>query len=223
MDPIRVLIVDDHTMVRMGLKLCLSNYSQVAVVGEAASGREALQQLEAGQPQVVLMDLVMPEMSGIEAIRQIRARWPKVKVLALTSFSEDKHVTAAIDAGAAGYLLKNVEPRELVAAIQQAHSGEVPLHPQAARVLVDSWRDVAKPAPAFTPADASPLTKRESEILHLLGYGKSNRTIAQELSISEKTVKAHVSSILSKLEVQNRTQAVRQGRQLGLIPPLSSS
>jgi len=223
MDPIRVLIVDDHTMVRMGLKLCLSNYSQVTVVGEAASGQEALQQLAVGQPQVVLMDLVMPEMSGIEVIRQIKIRWPQVKVLALTSFSEDEHVTTAIDAGAAGYLLKDVEPRELVTAIQQAHSGEVPLHPQAARVLVDSWRNVAKPTPSPSQADASPLTKRETEILHLLGHGKSNHTIAQELSISEKTVKAHVSSILSKLEVQNRTQAVRQGRQLGLLPSLKSS
>lgn len=223
MNPIRVLIVDDHTMVRMGLKLCLSNYSQITVVGEAASGQEALRQIEAGQPQVVLMDLVMPEMGGIEVIRRVKARWPQIKVLALTSFSEDKHVTAAIDAGAAGYLLKDVEPWELVAAIQQAHSGEVPLHPQAARVLVDSWRDVTRPAPSPAQAEPSPLTKRETEILQLLGHGKSNRTIAQELSISEKTVKAHVSSILSKLGVQNRTQAVRQGRQLGLLPPLTSS
>lgn len=220
MNAIRVLIVDDHTLVRMGLKLCLSTYGDISVVGEAASGREALQQIEADQPQVVLMDLVMPKMSGVEVIRAVRSRWPEIKVLALTSFIEDKHVTAAIDAGAAGYILKDVEPRELVAAIRQAHEGDIPLNPQAARVLVNSWREGGQASSLQT--EPSPLTHRETEVLHLLGHGKSNRTIAQELSISEKTVKFHVSSILTKFGVQNRTQAVRQGRQLGLLPPLSS-
>ena len=221
MNSIRVLIVDDHTMVRMGLKLCLSTYRDISVVGEASSGQEALQQIEASQPQVVLMDLVMPKMSGVEVIREVRRRWPYIKVLALTSFTDDKHVTAAIDAGAAGYLLKDVEPRELVAAIQQAYEGEIPLDPQAARVLINSWREGGHSTPAQT--DSSLLTRRETEVLQLLGHGKSNRTIAQELNISEKTVKFHVSSILNKFGVQNRMQAVRQGRQLGLLPPLSSS
>lgn len=218
MDAIRVLIVDDHTMVRMGLKLCLANYSGVTVVGEAANGQEALQEIETCQPHVVLMDLIMPELSGVDAIRAVRKHWPEVKVLALTSFTEDTHVTAAMEAGAAGYLFKDVEPHELVAAIQEAHRGEVPLHPQAARVLVDSWRDATKHS--LTPVRASPLTKRETEVLQLLGQGKSNRAIAQELVISEKTVKAHVSSILSKFGVRNRMQAVHCGRQLGLLPPL---
>lgn len=221
MDSIRVLIVDDHTMVRMGLKLCLSTYRDISVVGEASNGQEALQQIEASQPHVVLMDLVMPKMSGVEVIREARRRWPHIKMLALTSFIEDKHVTAAIDAGAAGYLLKDVEPRELVAAIQQAYEGEIPLDPQAARVLINSWREGGHATPVQT--EPSPLTQRETEVLQLLGQGKSNRTIAQELNISEKTAKFHVSSILTKFGVQNRTQAVRQGRKLGLLPPLSSS
>lgn len=217
MNPIRVLIVDDHTMVRMGLKLCLASHSGVTVVGEATNGREALQQIEICRPQVVLMDLVMPEMNGVDAIREIRARWSAVKVLALTSFTEDEHVTAAMKAGAGGYLLKDVEPRELVAAIQEAYRGEVPLHPQAARVLVDSWRDTT------AQTNASPLTSRETEVLRLVAEGMSNRAIAQELVISEKTVKAHVSSILSKFGVRNRWQAVSHARQSGLLPPSSST
>lgn len=222
MDPIQVLIVDDHTMVRMGLRLCLSNYQSIEVVGEAASGREALKQLEDIQPQVVLLDLIMPDMNGIEVIRKVNQRWPEIKVLALTSFTEEKHVTDAIDAGAAGYLFKDVEPGDLVAAIQHAYQGHVPLHPQAARVLVDSRRGEGQSS-SPPQIDPSPLTPRETEVLQLLSHGKSNRTIGEELDISEKTVKAHVSHILNKLRVRNRTQAVRQGRQLGLLPPLASS
>jgi NarL family two-component system response regulator LiaR len=221
MDPIQVLIVDDHTMVRMGLKLCLRNYPEITVVGEAANGKEALQKIEVNQPHVILMDLIMPEMNGVEAIREINLRWPAVKVIALTSFTEDEHITAAIDAGASGYLLKDVEPPALVAAIKDTYRGEVPLHPQAAKVLVDSWRDATNGS--STLASPSPLTPRETDVLRLLGRGKTNRAIAEELVIAEKTVKAHVSSILSKFGVRNRWQAVRRARQLGLLPPLSSS
>lgn len=218
MDPIRVLIVDDHAMVRVGLRHCLASYRGVTVVGEAADGREALRQMERCRPQVVLMDLVLPELSGVEAIRAIKARWPAVKVLALTSFTDDQYVTAAMEAGAEGYLVKDLEPHELVAAIQQAHAGEVPLHPQAARVLVDSWRSTAA-GPSRPHPGASLLTAREVEVLRLVAEGKSNRAIAAALVISEKTVKAHVSSILTKLGADNRMQAVHYGRQSGLLPP----
>ena len=163
MNTVRVFIVDDHTMVRMGLKLCLANYDEVTVVGEAANGRQALQKIEACRPEVVLMDLVMPEMNGVEAIRAIRARWPEIKVLALTSFTEDTHVTAAMKAGASGYLLKDVEPPELIGAIQDTYHGRVPLDPQAARVLVDSWRDVTG-EDHLPSAQTSPLTQRETEV-----------------------------------------------------------
>lgn len=221
MDPIQIFIVDDHTMVRMGLKLCLANYPEITVVGEAANGKEALQKIEVNQPQVILMDLIMPEMNGIAAIREIKVRWPAVKVIALTSFTEEEHITDAMDAGASGYLLKDVEPPALVAAIKETHRGEVPLHPQAAKVLLDSWRDAT--TDSSTLASSSPLTKRETDVLQLLGKDKSNRAIAEELVIAEKTVKAHVSSILNKFGVRNRWQAVRRARQLGLLPPLSSS
>jgi len=217
MEAIRVLIVDDHTMVRVGLRHCLASYSGVTVVGEAADGQAALREVEACQPHVVLMDLVMPGMNGVDATRLIKVRWPAVKVLALTSFAEDEYVTAAMEAGAAGYLIKDVEPHELVMAIQKAHRGEVPLDSQAARVLVDSWRDTA------AQTNASPLTSRETEVLRLVAEGKSNRVIAEDLVISEKTVKSHVSSILSKFDVRNRMQAVRHARRQGLLPPLSSS
>lgn len=219
MEPIQVFIVDDHTMVRMGLRLCLANYAEVTVVGEAANGREALQKIEDSQPQIVLMDLIMPEMNGVEAIRKIKTRWPAVKVIALTSFTEDEYITAAMDAGASGYLLKDVEPAALVEAIKETHRGEVPLHPQAAKVLLDSWRD----ATGARSVPASPLTERETEVLQLLGKGKSNRAIAAELVIAEATVKAHVSSILNKFGVRNRWQAVRHARQSGILPPLNSS
>jgi len=214
MAPVRVLIVDDHAMVRIGLKHCLASYGDTVVVGEAGNGREAVRQAEASQPDVVLMDLVMPELNGTEATRQIKARWPEIKVLALTSFIEEQYITAALEAGAEGYVLKDIEPPDLVAAIQKAHRGEVPLDAQAARVIVNSWRSTA--AGPGHPA-ASPLTDREVEVLRLAAEGKSNRDIAAALVISEKTVKAHISSILAKLGVQNRVQAIRYGRQTGLL------
>jgi DNA-binding NarL/FixJ family response regulator len=215
MESIRVLIVDDHPMVRVGLKHCLASYGHIEVVGEAASGREALQKVEACKPQVVLMDLVMPEMNGAETTRNIKARWPEVKVLALTSFTEEQYVTAAMEAGAVGYLVKDVEPRDLVAAIQKAQRGEIPLDTQAAKVLVDSWRNTA--GQNRTPPSASPLSSREIEVLQLAAEGRPNRDIAKVLFISEKTVKAHMSSILIKLGAHNRVQAIRYARQAGLL------
>jgi DNA-binding NarL/FixJ family response regulator len=215
MAPIRVLIVDDHAMVRVGLRHCLASYGDIVVVGEAGNGREAVTQAEACQPDVVLMDLVMPEMNGTEATRHIKARWAGVKVLALTSFIEEQYITAALEAGADGYVLKDVEPPDLVAAIHRAHRGEVPLDAQAAKVIVNSWRN-SSAGPGRAPA-ISPLSEREIEVLRLAAEGKSNRDIAGALVISEKTVKAHMSSILAKLGVQNRVQAIRYGRQTGLL------
>ncbi len=217
MESIRVLIVDDHPTVRIGLKYCLASYNGITVVGDAANGNAAVRQVESLQPHVVLMDLVMPEMNGVDAIRVIKQRWPSVRVIALTSFTENEHVTAAIDAGAAGFLTKDVEPHELVTAIQNAYRGEVPLDSRAAKVLVESWRS-ATASRSSVQASSSPLTAREIEVLKMVADGKSNRDIAAELVISEKTVKAHVSSILSKLGVRNRVQAVKHARQTGLIP-----
>ncbi len=215
MDSIRVLIVDDHAMVRMGLKHCFASYSAIQVVGEAANGRDALREVEACQPQVVLMDLVMPEMNGTEAIRHIKARWPEVKVLALTSFIEDQLITTALEAGAEGYLMKNVEPPDLVAAILKAQRGEFPLDAQAAKVLVASWRHTV--GQSRMPPPAPPLSPREIDVLRLAAEGQSNRDIAEALFVSEKTVKAHISSILIKLGVHNRVQAIHQARQWGLL------
>ncbi|MBM4422499.1 MAG: response regulator transcription factor [Chloroflexi bacterium] len=213
--PIRTLIVDDHAMVRIGLKSCLASYGDIAVVGEANNGAEAVRQAEACRPDVVLMDLVMPQLNGIEAIRQIKDRWPDIKVLALTSFIEAKYITEALEAGAEGYVLKDVEPPDLVAAIQKVCRGEVPLDAQAAKIVVNSLRSVAAP---IRPPPATPLSDREVEVLRLAAEGKSNRDIGLALVISEKTVKAHMSSILVKLGVQNRVQAIRYGRQAGLLP-----
>ena len=202
-DPkIRVLIADDHSVVRQGLRMFLLVQPDMELVGEAANGREAVSLVDALAPDVVLMDLVMPEMNGIAATRAIRAAHPGIQVLVLTTFLEDERVQEAIEAGAVGFLLKEVEMDDLARAVRGAHRGEPQLHPEAAKMLFG----LATRKPAI-PEAVIPLTERERQVIALLAEGLSNKQIARTLSVSETTIKGHVANILSKLELQDRTQA----------------
>jgi two-component system, NarL family, response regulator LiaR len=209
---IRVLIADDHAVVRQGLRTFLDLQEEIDVVGEAADGEEALAAIEELAPDVVLMDLVMPRLDGIEAIRRIRERTPATRVIVLTSFLDDDKVFPAVRAGAAGYLLKDVQPQELVRAIRTVRDGQALLHPAvAARLMEEIADDSRRRAP-------DPLTPREREVLALLARGLSNKAIARECGVSEKTVKTHVSNILGKLGVNDRTQAALWAVREGLVP-----
>jgi DNA-binding NarL/FixJ family response regulator len=209
---IRILIVDDHAVVREGLRAFLELQDGLLVVGEASDGDEALAKTDELQPDVILMDLVMPGLDGVGAMRALRGRRSPAKVIALTSFLDDERLMPAIQAGAAGYLLKNVEPAELARAIRAAHAGEAILSPTVAARVVSAIADGTAPRPQ--PSDHN-LTRREAEVLKLIAGGRSNKRIAFELGISEKTVKTHVGHLLAKLGVADRTQAallaVREG------------
>jgi NarL family two-component system response regulator LiaR len=196
---IRVMVVDDHPMVRSGLKALLSAYDDLEFAGEAANGAEAIRLCEQLKPDVILMDLVMPEMDGAAATRAIREKHPHIKVVVLTSFKEDDLVQGALRAGAIGYLLKNVSADELARAIRSAYAGRPTLAPEAAQALIHATAQ---------PAIGSDLTEREREVLALMVEGLSNQEIAAKLYVSQSTVKFHVSSILSKLYANNRTEAV---------------
>jgi NarL family two-component system response regulator LiaR len=207
------MIVDDHSMVRKGLATILKVKAGLELVGEASNGREALALCEQVQPDVVLMDLLMPEMGGAEATRLINQRWPQVQVLALTSFQEKELVREALQAGAIGYLLKNVSAADLVAAIQEAHAGRSTLAPEAIQALLQAESPaVAQPEDV---ADRYGLTPREREVLALMVEGKSNPEIAESLVVSRSTAKAHVSNILSKMGVSKRTEAISLALQQG--------
>ena len=207
---IRVLIVDDHAVVREGLRTFLELQDGIAVAGEAADGEQAVMQAEALRPDVVLMDLVMPRLDGVGAMRELRRRLPDTRVIVLTSFAEDERLLPAIQAGAAGYLLKNVAPSELARAVRAAHAGEALLDPVIAARLVDA---IAQPAGEAAPER---LTAREQEVLALIARGYSNKRIARELGIAEKTVKTHVGHVLAKLGVTDRTQAAVHAVRMGL-------
>ncbi|MCB0155842.1 MAG: response regulator transcription factor [Anaerolineae bacterium] len=204
----RVLIVDDHSVVRQGLQMFLALDPDIEVVGEADNGQEALHQARELQPDVILMDLLMPKMDGITAITAIRRELPDIEVIALTSVLEDASVVRAVKAGATGYLLKDTEADELCGAIKAAAAGQVQLSPQAAARLVREVKIAESP---------ENLTERETQVLRLIGHGLSNKEIARDLSIGEKTVKTHVSSILSKLGVLSRTQAALHAVKIGLV------
>jgi NarL family two-component system response regulator LiaR len=212
-NPITVLIVDDHKVVRQGVRAFLETHSEFVVVGEAASGTEAVQLTEEHIPDIVLMDLIMPEMDGVEATRQIKDVSPRTQIVVLTSYHEDEHVFPALEAGATSYILKDVDMDELAAAIQRAAIGEVTLHPQVASRIIQelhgTQNDQINP---FTE-----LTKREMEVLKLIATGLSNQEIAQQLVISDHTVKGHVSNILSKLHLADRTQAAVYAWQKGVV------
>ncbi|MCJ7621495.1 MAG: response regulator transcription factor [Anaerolineae bacterium] len=208
-DTIRVMIVDDHDMVRRGLSAFLKAKPDLALVGEARNGREALLVCEQVQPDVILMDLVMPEMSGAEAARAIRERCPDVQVIALTSFQDRELVQQALQAGAISYLLKNVSANELADAIRAAHAGRSTLAPEAAQALVQSAAQEPPPGHGLTP--------REREVLALMVEGLTNPEIAERLVVSRSTAKAHVSNILSKLGASNRAEAVSLALQRKLV------
>jgi DNA-binding NarL/FixJ family response regulator len=200
---IKVLIADDHHVVRRGLVFFLKTQKEIEIVGEAANGEEALTLVEKLQPDVVLMDLVMPVMDGIEATKKIKELFPLTKILILTSFSDQDHVIPAIRAGASGYQLKDIEPDQLVEAIKSVYRGESQLHPKVTSHVMAHLSQSEKKEENLLEE----LTKREKEVLAEIAKGKSNKEIAASLMITEKTVKTHVSNILAKLNVADRTQA----------------
>jgi two-component system, NarL family, response regulator LiaR len=214
-DPIRVLIVDDHSVVREGLRTFLELQDGLEVVGEAADGEEAIVSATRLRPNVILMDLVMPQLGGVAAMRRLREEVPDARVIVLTSFLDDDKLLPALRAGAAGYLLKNAEPQELARAVRAAHSGEAVLDPVVAARLVETLAA----ADGQEPLDR--LTPREREVLVLVGRGFSNKRIAKELGIAEKTVKTHVGHVLAKLGVTDRTQAAVVAVRSGIVGPRS--
>ena len=208
---IRVLIADDHAIVRKGIRALLATERDIEVIGEAEDGAQAVAQAQALHPDVVLMDLVMPKMDGIEATQRITAHQPDVHILVLTSFAADDKVFPAIKAGALGYLLKDSGPDELVEAIHQVQRGEPSLEPSVARKVLHELSQ-----PPKQPPTVDPLTERELAVLRLIAQGKSNRDIAEQLVITEMTVRTHVSNVLSKLHLASRTQAALYALREGL-------
>jgi DNA-binding NarL/FixJ family response regulator len=204
---IRLLLVDDHEMVRAGLRTFSGLQDDMVVAGEAATAEQALALVPQLEPDIVVMDLQLPGMSGIEAVKRLQGAHPQVKVVVLTSFAGQDSVLPAVRAGVAGYLLKDVGPGELADALRVVHAGGAQLHPQVAATVLQSVAEAAH----------DPLTPRENEVLRLVATGLSNRLIARELALSEKTVKAHVSAVLSKLGVADRTQAALYAVRSGLV------
>jgi DNA-binding NarL/FixJ family response regulator len=200
---IRVLLADDHGVVRRGLRGFFELLDDIEVVGEAEDGRRAVELTGVLEPDVVLMDLLMPVMDGIAATAEIKRLYPDVEVVALTSFIEEERVTAALEAGATGYLLKDADADDVAVAVRRAHAGEVHLDPQVARLLATRIRSRREPA----LPEHEPLTERELEVLRLVAKGHANKEIAAQLNITERTARTHVSNILGKLDLASRTQA----------------
>lgn len=209
--PIRVLVVDDHLIIRKGIRALLNESEDIQFVGEASNGLEAIQQVDSLNPDIILMDLIMPEMDGIQAIRHISTKHPEVRILVLTTYSGDDQVFPAIKAGAHGYLLKDSGSGQLLQAIRRVHQGEPSLHPDIARKMMQEIKqpELNMPAP-------DPLTAREVEVLSLLARGLDNSEIADRLIIAEVTVRSHISRILDKLHLANRVQATLYALREGL-------
>ena len=214
--PIRVLLVDDHAMVRRGMRDFLSLHDDIEVVGEAADGAAGVEQAKALRPDIVVMDLMMPNLDGIEATGRIKAALPDVEVIALTSFIEESRVVAAIEAGASGFLLKDAEADELAAAIRSAAAGEVHLDPAVASIVARRMREGGRGSAADQADGIGALTARERDVLARVARGYPNRQIASDLGITERTARTHVSNILAKLGLTSRTQAALLAVQHGL-------
>jgi two-component system, NarL family, response regulator LiaR len=217
-EPIHVLIADDHAIVREGLRALIETEPGIELVGEACDGLEATRLAHALQPDVLLLDLVMPQQDGLEAIPEIQQRAPQTRILVLTSFAEDDKVFPAIKAGALGYLLKDTTPQRLLQAIRDVHSGESSLHPTIARKLVGELHWPSSPPPV-----GEELTSREVQVVSLVAQGLSNQEIADRLVVSERTVRKHVSNILAKLHLANRTQAALYALRTGIAGQEPSS
>ena len=217
-DAIRVLLVDDQQLIRVGFRMVLDTEPDLTVVGEAGDGAEALRMVAAERPDVVLMDVRMPQMDGIEATRRIVAEHPAVRIVVLTTFDLDEYAFAAVRAGASGFLLKDAHPHELVAAIRAAHAGEATLSPRVTKRMLELF---GSSLPAETePASAAlgELTDREREVFVAIGRGLTNAEIGVELFVSESTVKTHVGRVLAKLGARDRVQAVIMAHRMGLVP-----
>ena len=214
MTPIRILIVDDHTMVRDGLNTMLSRQKDFVVVGEASNGREAADLALQMDPDVILMDLRMPEVSGVEAMRIIGSRDTDVRFIVLTTFDTDEYIFDAIEAGATGYLLKDTSREELFNAVRTVHRGESQIEPGVAAKVLSRFQELSRHGPEH---NRESLSEREIEVLQLIARGSANKQIAGELLISESTVKTHVANIFRKLNVSHRTEAVTQALQRGII------
>jgi NarL family two-component system response regulator LiaR len=213
MEPISVMLIDDHRVVRQGLSDFLELQADIEIVGEAASGEEGVQLARELLPDVVLMDLVMPGIDGVETTRRLKAVSPSTRVIVLTSFADDDKVFPAIKAGAISYLLKDISPEDLAHAIRAAQRNEAVLHPEVAAKLMQEF---SVPRPNEAPVEQ--LTPREMDVLRLIAKGKSNKEIADALIVSEKTIKTHVSNILSKLHLADRTQVAIYALRQRLVP-----
>ncbi len=215
METIRIMIVDDHTVVRDGLSAMLGRQEDFTVVGEAENGLEAIEKTKDLNPDVILMDLRMPELTGVEAMRRIREDDPDAKFIVLTTFDSDEYIFDAIEAGAKGYLLKDASRDDLFKAVRAVHRGESLIEPGVAAKILDRLAQLSRRS--AEPASVDVLSERELEVLQLMAKGSANKEIAASLSISESTVKTHVANIFQKLEVNHRTEAVTQALQKGII------
>lgn len=216
-DTIRILLVDDHPIVREGLRSLLEIQENIEVVGEASDGQDGLEQAISLQPDIVLMDIRMSGVNGVEATRQITSRIPNARVIILTSYDEDEQVFEAIKAGASGYVLKDVNPDQLLMAIHAIADGYSLLSPSIARKLRDEFQHHTRSAGAAITDENIPLTARENQVLTLIAQGHNNHEIARSLSISEKTVKTHISNIFTKLRITDRSQAILYAARQGLV------
>jgi DNA-binding NarL/FixJ family response regulator len=214
-ETISVVIADDHTLVREGTKQMLEGQSGIEIVGEASDGEQAIRLAATLKPDVILMDIAMPGVNGIEATRRIKQEWPHISVLVLTAYDDDQYIDALLDAGAAGYLLKNVSAEELARSVRAVAEGESVLHPDVASKVFKRLTSRERPESEEGLTDA--LTERESTVLGLAAKGLSNKMIAKELSLSDRTVQVHLSNIFGKLGVASRTEAVITGLRRGLL------
>lgn len=216
-EKIRILLADDHALLRQGTAELLQHESDIEVVGQAENGQDAVRMAHTVQPDIIVMDVRMPGMSGVEATRQIRKELPHIQVLVLTAYDDDAYVFSLLQAGASGYLLKTAPASELVKSIHQVRAGESPLSPSIARKVVAKFSGSARGESQENAPPQEMLTPREVEILQFLAQGKSNRDIAEELYISERTVQAHLTNIFAKMHVSSRLEAVLKGIRLGWL------